>query len=299
MKVLVTGGAGFIGSYIADEFSTRGHNVTVFDLHESPWRNPDHEMIIGDITDPDAVDEAVKSHDLVFHLAALADLNEAKTRPVDTWRINIGGTLNVLEACRKYEVSRFAFASTVYVYSRDGGFYRCSKQACESYIEEYGRRYGIKYTILRYGSLYGPRTDESNGVYRLLKQAIELGVIESGGTPDDVRNYIHARDAAALSVDALAEDFIGQHLVLTGHDSLRMHDLFQMFEELIGADIEVRYANSGSSRESYGHYSMTPYAYTPKPGKKLIANPYVDLGQGLLELLEVIDRDNGFAERQR
>jgi len=168
MKALVTGGAGFLGSHIADELTARGHRVTVFVRQEPSWRNPEHEIRIGDITDPVSVASAVQGHDVVFHLAALADLNEAKTRPVDTWRVNIGGTLNVLEACRQHRVGRLAFASTVYVYSRDGGFYRCSKQACESYIEEYGRKYGLDWTILRYGSLYGPRTDESNGVYRLV-----------------------------------------------------------------------------------------------------------------------------------
>ena len=293
MKALVTGGAGFLGSHIADELSSRGYCVTVFDCRESPWRNPEHEMRIGDITDTDAVASAVQGQDLVFHLAALADLNEARARPVETWRINIGGTLNVLESCRHNDIKRFAFASTVYVYSRDGGFYRCSKQACESYIEEYGRKYGIDWTILRYGSLYGPRTDESNGLHRLLKQAIEHGVVDLGGGPNDVRNYIHARDAAALSVDALDDKYIGQHLVLTGQDSLRMHDLVQTFEELIGKPVDARYPKEEGEPGTSDHYSITPYAYTPKPGKKLVANPYVDFGQGLLELVEAIDRRRG------
>jgi len=293
MKALVTGGAGFLGSHIADELSSRGYQVTVFDCRESPWRNPEHDMQIGDITDADAVAAAVQGQDLVFHLAALADLNEAKARPLETWRVNIGGTLNVLEACRQNGVKRIAFASTVYVYSRDGGFYRCSKQACESYIEEYGRKYGIHWTILRYGSLYGPRTDESNGLHRLLKQAIQRGVVELGGGPNDVRNYIHARDAAALSVDALDDQYIGQHLVLTGQDSFRMHDLVQTFEELIGKTIDARYPEDEHEPLTSDHYSITPYAYTPKPGKKLMANPYVDFGQGLLELVELIDRQQG------
>ena len=76
---------------------------------------------------------------------------------------------------RQTDFNRYIYASTVYVYSRDGGFYRCSKQAAEHYVEEYQRSYGLDYTILRYGSLYGPRSDHRNGLYRIVKNALELG----------------------------------------------------------------------------------------------------------------------------
>ena len=92
----------------------------------------------GDLGDDAAVAEAVRGQDAVYHLAGFADLNAARTRPLDTVSANIAGTVHLLEAMREAGVHRFLFASTVYVYSREGGFYRCSKQACERYIEEYG-----------------------------------------------------------------------------------------------------------------------------------------------------------------
>src|SRR5690625_6572915 len=85
------------------------------------------------------------------------------------------GTVQLLNSAVRNNIERLVFASTVYVYSREGGFYRCSKQACENYIEEFRCMYGLNYTILRYGSLYGPRADESNGIYRLLKEALTKG----------------------------------------------------------------------------------------------------------------------------
>ena len=190
MKALVTGGAGFLGSHIADALTKRGYDVAIFDRAPSQWLAPGQRMIEGDITNPDDVKRAVEGMDAVYHLAALADLNAGKKKPVETARVNIMGTLNVLEAIRGLRaMPRLMFASTVYVYSREGGFYRCSKQACESYIEEYARVFGVKYTVLRYGSLYGPRADEANGIYRLLRAAIDTGTVEYGGGPDDVREY--------------------------------------------------------------------------------------------------------------
>lgn len=289
-RVLVTGGSGFLGSHIVDELAARGHEVTVFDRGPSPHLSPSQKLIVGDITNAAQVAEAVAGCDFVYHLAALADLNAAKSRPIDTVQINIGGTLNVLEACRLHGVQRLMFASTVYVYSREGGFYRCSKQACESYLEEYRRSFGVSYTVLRYGSLYGLRTDASNGIYRLLKAAIETGALRYDGSPDDVRNYIHVTDAAALSADALNPAFADQHLILTGPDALRMGDLFRMFGEILGKPLNVQFRDeTGEGEQSMqGHYSLTPYAYTPKPGKKLTPTHYVDIGQGLLQVIEAI-----------
>ena len=122
-------------------------------------------MIVGDLSDQYVLEEAIKDCDAVYNFAAIADLDEALNKPVETARINVLGNVQVLEACRKAEVQRYIYASTVYVYSRDGGFYRCSKQAAEQYVEEYQRSYGLDYTILRYGSLYGPRSDSRNGLW--------------------------------------------------------------------------------------------------------------------------------------
>lgn len=292
-RALVTGGAGFLGSHIADELSARGHAVRIFDRAPSPWLQPGQEMIVGDVTDAAAIRAAVRGCDKVFHLAALADLNAAKSRPMDTLHINIGGTLNILEACRAEGVQRLMFASTVYVYSREGSFYRCSKQACESYVEEYGRVFGLPFTVLRYGSLYGLRTDASNGIYRYLQQAISGGELRYDGAPDDLRSYIHVMDAASLSVDALGEKFANQHLVLTGPDAMKMKDVFRMIGEILGKPVEVYYTSAKSEQSMKGHYSITPYAYTPKPGRKLIANPHVDIGQGVLQVVERIHQANG------
>lgn len=286
-NILVTGGAGFLGSHIADELSDRGYKVTIADLKESPWLRSDQNIILGDLKDPVFIKKIVKNQDAVFHLAALADLNTAKTKPLETVEINISATVRLLYEAKEAGVERFMFASTVYVYSREGGFYRCSKQACENYIEEFNRMYNIDYTILRYGSLYGPRSDDSNGVYRLLKNAFLAGKVSHNGGPHDKREYIHVEDAAKLSADALNHAYKNSHLVLTGSDTLKIRDLFSMISEILGKEIEQEFSE-GRVRD--GHYSVTPYAYIPKIGKKLTTTEYVDMGQGLLQVIENIER---------
>ena len=154
VKITVFGGSGFLGSHICDKLSEAGHAVTIVDLHPSPWLRPDQTMLTGNILDEETVRRGVEGADMVFNYAGIADIGEANNRPVDTARINVLGNVMILEACRKEAVKRYVFASSLYVYGKSGGFYRCSKQACEIYIENYQAMHKLPYTILRYGSLY-------------------------------------------------------------------------------------------------------------------------------------------------
>lgn len=284
MRVCVIGGSGFLGSHVADQLSAVGHEVIIYDRNPSPWLQAGQSMLVGDLLALDSLQEAVKGCDAVYNFAALADLNDALDKPIETVKINVLGNVHVLEACRQQGVKRFVYASTVYVYSREGGFYRCSKQAAEHYVEEYQQVYGLDYTILRYGSLYGPRADHSNGLYRIVKSALETGVLRYEGSPDSLREYIHVEDAARASVAALNDDFRNQSVVLTGHEPLRVLDLLEMLAEILGLKTAVEFI----AGEQPGHYVRTPYAYQPKLGRKYVPPMHVDLGQGLLQLIDVV-----------
>ncbi|MDF3820145.1 NAD(P)-dependent oxidoreductase [Leptospira sp. 96542] len=284
MKVLVFGGSGFLGSNVADALTDAGHNVTIFDLVKSPWLRRNQHFIQGDLLNEELVSNTIKGFDYVYNFAAIADLNHALDKPLDTIRINILGNSYILEACRKHGIKRFIYASTVYVYSREGGFYRCSKQAAESYIEEFYKCYNLEYTILRYGSLYGPRSDESNGLYRIVKTALDTGKIIYEGSRESFREYIHVEDAARASVAALNDEFRNQSVVLTGQEPMRVIDLLQMLAEIIGNPGSVEFVEN----DQVGHYVRTPYAYQPKIGRKYIPPMHVDLGQGLLQLIEEV-----------
>jgi UDP-glucose 4-epimerase len=267
--------------------------VRIYDRTPSRWKLPDQEMIVGDLLDVVRLEDAIDGSDVVYNFAALADLNEALQQPVKTAQVNVLGNVQLLEACRLKGVGRFMYASTVYVYSREGGFYRCSKQAAEHYVEEYWRTYGLDFTILRYGSLYGPRADNNNGLLRIVRAALETGVVRYQGSQDALREYIHVEDAARASVVALGPDFQNQSVVLTGHEPMRVLDLLKMLAEILGVPESVEFIEGSQP----GHYVRTPYAYQPKLGRKYVAPMHVDLGQGLLQLIDEIRASEATAQK--
>ena len=291
MKVVVFGGSGFVGSHVADELTERGHEVIIYDLRDSPYLRKGQEMIVGDMLDKNKISKAVEGCDVVYNFAGIADLDTATTQPIDTVNQNIFGNALVLDASVKAGVKRFVYASTIYVYSSLGGFYRCSKQAAELYIEEYNKRYGLDFTILRYGTLYGPRADDRNSVYRYLKQALTQRKIVGYGTGDELREYIHVKDAAKLSVDILSEEFKNKHVIITGHHPVKYKDMLNTIKEMLGGKVEIELGPPEENSRYSAHYGMTPYSFAPKIGQKLVSNYYTDLGQGLLECLHEISKE--------
>jgi UDP-glucose 4-epimerase len=284
-NILVIGGSGFLGSHVSDSLTDAGYKVKIFDRQESKWLRNNQEMIIGDLLNYDLILEHTKNCYAVYNFAAIADLNEAILKPVETAKINILGNVQVLEACRVNKVQRYVYASTVYVHSREGGFYKCSKQASENFVEEYNKSYGLNYTILRYGSLYGPRSDHHNGLWRIVNEALKTGIVKYEGNKESVREYIHVEDAARASVIALGNEFSNEHVVLTGHEPLKVIDMLKMLSEILGIEKDIQFEDLPYA----GHYIRTPYAYQTKLGRKFIPPMHVDLGQGLLQLIEELN----------
>jgi UDP-glucose 4-epimerase len=291
MKILVAGGSGFIGSHVADALSDAGHAVTIYDLRPSPYIRPDQRFAQGDIRDKDAVRNAIDGKDAVYNFAGIPHLDIGLHHPIETVEQNILGTVIMLEAARAAGVKRFVYASSIYVYSEGGSFYRCSKQAAELYVEEYQRLHALDYTILRYGTVYGPRADDHNSVRRYIKMALRDRVIKATGTGDEIREYVHVKDAAKSSVRILADEYRNEHVVLTGLHAMKFLDLLVMIREIVGRDVAVKVsppdpndARAGNS----GHFCITPYCFRPTIAKKLVNNPYYDMGQGLLDCIEEI-----------
>jgi len=288
-NVVVFGGSGFLGSYVADELTRRGYEVTIADLTTSKYLQDGQKFIKVDILDIEDTKKAIKNMDIVYNFAAVAELEDAIQNPLNTMNINVIGNLNILESCRQNaKIQRYVYASSAYALSNDGSFYGISKQSSEKLTQEYYKRYGLKYTIIRYGSLYGERPSHNNYIYNLLKDAIVDGELYYKGDGEDLREYIHAADAAKLSVDILEDkQYENEHIILTGTERLKRIELLTMINEIMQNKLSVKQL----SDNNMGHYKITPYSFHPTVAKKLVANPYIDLGQGLLECIQEIHKE--------
>ncbi len=288
-KAVIFGGSGFLGSYVADELTRRGYRVVIADMQPSKYLQESQEFIEVNILDTSSVESVVEDASYVYNFVAIANLDDAIHKPIDTMSINVMGNMNILEACRNNRtVERFVYASSAYALSEDGSFYGISKRSSEKIIEEYYKRYGLKYTIIRYGSIYGERESHNNYIYNLVTQAVTTGRLEYKGDGEDIREYIHAADSAKLSVDILeSEEFENEHIILTGIEKLKRIELLTMINEIMGNRLEI----INTDREHFGHYKITPYAFHPTVAKKLVANPFMDLGQGLLEVIRTVSED--------
>jgi UDP-glucose 4-epimerase len=287
MKVIIFGGSGFVGSHLADVLSDAGYKVKIFDRQVSAYLRSDQEMIIGDILDKEAVVKSMVDCDYVYNFAGFSDLDDATTKALDTIRQNIEGNAVILEAAKEAKIKRFVYASTIYVYSEKGGFYRCSKQAAESYVEEFQRKYNISFTILRFGTLYGTRSNKRNSVYRYVYDALNTGKISCSGRKETLREYINVKDAARLARDILDDKYKNNYVIISGHHPITFGQLLETIKEMCNDKIKIEL----SPVQNEEHYTLTPYSFTPKLGYKLTSNLYTDIGQGLLEVFSEIYKE--------
>ena len=244
MRAIVTGGAGFIGSHVVDALVARGDEVVVLD-DLSSGRRPNLEgaiaagarLVEADVSDPGAVARAFADArpEQVFHLAAQIDVRRSISEPGFDLGVNVGGTINLLEAAREHDVGRFVFASTggaIYGEGKDLDLpvdestpcrpdapYGQSKFAAEGYLSLYSRLYGLSTVALRLGNVYGPRQDPHGeaGVV-----AIFSGALLAGGTPkvfgdgEQTRDYVYVGDVVNAFVLAADSESTGEFNVGTG-----------------------------------------------------------------------------------
>ncbi|MDA9560646.1 NAD(P)-dependent oxidoreductase [Schleiferiaceae bacterium] len=289
-KILVFGGHGFLGYYLVQELLKRGYDVTVSDIHENERLESETSYVQCDITCRSNVENVFenKQFDIVYNLAGFANLDAAIKHPIETIQINVIGNMYILEECVKNNVTRFVYASSAYAMSSKGSFYGISKLASEKIVEEYLKKHSLPFTILRYGSVYSEKSYDNNYIYNLVKCAVLDGEINHNGDGNELREYIHAADASKLSVDVIeSEDFKNLHVILTGNDRMKRSDLFDMVKEILNDQVAINYTTHGY----HNHYNFTPYSFEPSVSRKLTANPHIDMGQGLLECVRSVYRN--------
>lgn len=228
MKILVTGGAGFIGSHIAEELVKQKHEVRILDNFSSgkienikPFENK-IELIEGTITDKPTVDDAVKGCDYVFHEAAMVSVEESIRNPVKTWDINIRGTLLVLGAAYRFGARRVVLASSAAVYGdtlalpkrEDGSLapkspYGESKHINEMNAQKYCKDYKLETVCLRYFNVYGPRQDPyspySGVISKFISAALKKAPPVIYGDGKQTRDFVFVKDVVEANLLAMKE----------------------------------------------------------------------------------------------
>lgn len=249
MKILVTGGSGFIGSHVVDRLVDAGHRVTVLDL-KKPYRD-DIRFVKGAITSKRDVAKSVKGAEAIYHLAAVSDINLVKDNPIETIESNILSTAYLLEEARKRKVERFILASSVYVYNERGHIYTTCKLASEMLCKNYHTLYSLPYTILRYGTAYGPRSRGVDVVSIFVEKALnnEKIVIHSSG--NQKRNFIYVEDMALGSVAALKGIAKNKTYAIAGTESISIKELADMVKRHVNNRVEIKIDASKERKDDY------------------------------------------------
>jgi len=255
MKVVVTGGSGFIGSHVVDELIEAGHEPRILDLVPSPWHDGNVETVLADLTDPAAVREAVGGCDAIVHLAAMADVYQVVDQPARTDEVNVRGTFNLLEAARHAKVQRLCYASTIWVYGNAPGpqphdedtplvlpphLYTATKLAGEMYCRGYETLYGLETTILRFGIPYGPRARPAAVVPAFIAKARAGTSLTIAGDGSATRQFVYVEDLAEGVVAALAPAAAGRVYNLVGAELVSVRQIADTVREVV-ADVPVEY----------------------------------------------------------
>jgi UDP-glucose 4-epimerase len=264
MKVLVTGGAGFIGSHVVDVMLEAGHQVSIVD---NLWKrgggrmenvNPRAKFYAVDVRDAQLADvfEAERP-EVVCHLAAQHSVSVSTESPTYDAEVNILGLINLLETCTRYDTRKVTFASSAATYGtveempvdedtpqRPESPYGITKMASEHYLRCWNKMYGLEYTALRYGNVYGPRQDPSGeaGVIAIFTHAILNGEpVRIDWDGEQQKDYVFVRDVARANLLALSQGNGEAYCIATGKGT-SVNELYKQLTDLAGYQVDVNHA---------------------------------------------------------
>lgn len=296
MKAIVTGGAGFIGSHLVEELINQSMEVHVIDNMTFGKSQNVHPLAIihtMDIRSADARNVIVKvKPDVVFHLAAQADVTQSINHPFDDASININGTINMLEACHEANVKKFVFASTSAVYgdlqvnrlseedsTEPISYYGLSKLTAEAYIKQFNKLYQLPFTILRYGNVYGPRQQakgEGGVVAIFIDKLVKGDPITIFGNGEQTRDFIYVKDIAHANIAAI-ENGDNEIIQVGTGERTSVNRLIDLLEQIGGGTIETKYSDSKPGDIKHSCLDNT------KANQLLKCAPYTHIFNGLEE----------------
>ena len=299
-KILVTGGAGFIGSTLVDKLISEGHELVVLDNLASGKRdyiNPQAKFYEVDICSPEVADVfVIEKPEIVYHLAAQIDVRISVSDPVLDNKINAVGSLNILENCRQSGVKKFIFVSTGgAIYGEAAEIpttekaptyplspYGIHKLTTEKYCNFYREVYGLDYTILRFANVYGPRQykgGEAGVVSIFIEHAVAGKECFINGDGLQTRDYVYVDDVVAALSKAKEVTYQGEINIGCAKE-VTLIDVVSAIKASLGAEFEPKHAPAkpGEQRRSCLSYALA--------NKVLGWEPKVDINEGVKRTIE-------------
>jgi UDP-glucose 4-epimerase len=303
MKVLVTGGAGFIGSHIAERLLREGHRVAILDNFTSGRREniaafaQDLEVIEADVRDAPQLEWHMAGCEVVFHQAAIVSVPYSVEHPQETHDVNLQGTLNVVQAARRRGVKRVVFASSAAIYGEEPGLpkvetmapapvspYGVEKITGEYYLQTYARLFGLETVALRYFNVFGPRQDPSSaysGVISIfVDRALRGAPVTTFGDGEQYRDFVYIDNVVDMNLRAATMPNVAGRVFNVGCGAkTSLNDLARALGEIVGKPLEVRREppRAGDIRESV--------AAIERARAELGYEPRVDVVEGLRRLV--------------
>jgi UDP-glucose 4-epimerase len=258
MKIMVTGGSGFIGSHLVDVLLSQNHNVTIYDL-EKPRFNQKCENIIGDVNDLELLIKSSKGFEIIYHLAAEANVNKFFENPLYSNLNTSCSTLSVLQCARENGISRVLLASTEWIYgSLEGSeneqiteetnyaqtpdhLYTSSKIAAEMFCKNYKTLYGVNYTVMRYGIPFGERARKETVTPIFINKILNDDEIMIHGDGSQTRQFIYVRDLAEGNASCVHDNARNQIFNINGKDKIRVIDIVTTLEDILEKKAKVKF----------------------------------------------------------
>jgi len=258
MKILVTGGSGFIGSHIVDVLMEKGHQVKIYDI-SPPLYNQECEYIKGDVLDLNRLIDESKQYDAIYHLAAEADVNRFYKSPYYSNLITSCSTLNVLEAAKINKISRVLLASTEWVYgspevnedeiitedtpttNNPDHIYTSAKIAAELFCKNYKQLYGVNYTIMRFGIPFGERARASTVTPIFITKILNDEEITIHGDGSQTRQFIYVKELANGCVACLHKNAKNQIINLNGKEKISVIEIVKYLENILNKKANVKF----------------------------------------------------------
>lgn len=286
-NVLVLGGSGFLGNHVINALLLNDYKVCSVDLNPSKISHKNFDFISLNLSENiQELSRYSEDFNYVINFAGISDLDYCHENPKESLEFNIQSNIDILDIFKNSKkLKKYIYASSAYASGSSGSFYAIAKKTSESIIKEYSENYNLNYTILRYGSLYGTGSDSRNSIYRFLKSALNESKINYSGTGNEVREFINVKDAADLTIESLNKKYDNNILMLTGTKSMKYKDLFDMINEIFNNKLKINIKENLKKT----HYKQTPYSYQRDLVKKLTNNPHIDLGEGLIQIIESLD----------